>query len=131
MAQIEQGATLHLKWRSCGSDNHWCSLDDLDLTCNSLTKGGVYIIWMENCSGQARRTIYVGQGKPIAKRLSRHCKKKVIRCYQNSTYVLKVTWATARKNDRGGIENFLANKLNPYEGKRWSQDNPIKVNLPW
>jgi hypothetical protein len=122
-------APLQLSWKRRPSG--WHKLLNVRLTKGSLAKGGVYVIWAEDASGINKQTIYLGQGKPVADCLQRHRGEKRITKYQKAGRVLRVTWAKVAKDHRGGIEHFLAETLNPLEGERWSDDDPVGVNLPW
>ena len=44
---------------------------------------------------------------------------------------LRVRWAAVAPNSQGGVENYLADKLNLTVGQRFSNNPPIEVNLPW
>ena len=131
MAQSARDAALRLSWRKCGDDGHWCSFFDLNLDGGSLAKGGVYVIWAEDAYGSCKKAVYGGQGKPVADCIARHRKEAVITRHRRSGRVLRVTWAAVKKEQRGGVEHFLAQALKPLEGGRWSDDDPIQVNLPW
>ena len=131
MAQSARGAALRLSWRRCGDDGHCCSFLGVNLDGESLAKGGVYVIWAEDADGSRKETVYVGQGKPVADCLARHRDEVAITRHQRSGRVLQVTWAEVKKEHRGGVEHFLAQALQPLEGDRWSDDDPIQVNLPW
>ena len=131
MAQGARGAVLPLSWRKCGDDGHWCSFFDLNLDGDSLATGGVYVIWAEDADGNRKEAVYVGQGKPLADCLARHRKENTITRHQRSGCTLRVTWADVKKPQRGGVEHFLAQALRPLEGDRWSDDDPVQVNLPW
>lgn len=131
MAQNAREAALRLSWRKCGDDGNWCDFFDLNLDRGSLAKGGVYVIWAEDADGGCKKAVYVGQGKPVAACIARHRKEAVITRHRGSGRVLRVTWAAVKKEQRGGVEHFLAQALKPLEGGRWSDDDPIQVNLPW
>ncbi len=131
MVQSARGAALALSWRRCGNDGHWCSLLGANLDGGSLAKGGVYVIWAEEADGSRKKGVYVGQGKPVADCLARHREEVVITRHQRSGRVLRVSWAAVKKEQREGVEHFLAQTLQPLEGDRWSDDDPIQVNLPW
>ena len=116
MAQSARDAALRLSWRKCGDDGHWCSFFDLNLDGGSLAKGGVYVIWAEDADGSCKKAVYVGQGKPVADCIARHRKEAVITRHRRSGRVLRVTWAAVKKEQRGGVEHFLAQALKPLEG---------------
>ena len=116
---------VSVKWNTCGSDGHWCSLLDLDL--GSITgKRGVYIIWHE---GDPSRVVRVGQGN-IATRLGEHRNDPEITAYAvNGT--LRVTWASAPETDLDGIERYLADTWHPLVGDAFPDVAPIAVNSPF
>jgi hypothetical protein len=130
MAQPARNSSLPLSWRRCGGEGHWCKFLQLNLKRDSLAKGGVYVIWFEEPTG-ARKTVYVGQGKPVADCLARHRERTPITRHQKDGHILRVTWAKVGKEERGGVERYLADTLDPLEGDRWSNDDPVRVNLPW
>jgi hypothetical protein len=118
-------------WSTCGDDAHWCNFLSLKLIGDSLSKGGVYLIWSENPDATSRAAVYVGQGKPIAECLARHRREMRITRHGAGGRILRVTWARVSKEDRGGVEHYLADRLRPLEGDRWSDDLAVPVSLPW
>jgi hypothetical protein len=124
-------SALQVSWRRCGDDAHWCNFLNLDLDGDSLSIGGVYVIWSESANGERKRAVYVGQGKPVAECLARHRREATITRHQRDGRMLRVTWAKVGKDQRGGVEQFLADTLDPLEGDRWSDDDPLRVILPW
>jgi len=116
---------LTAKWFTCGSDSHWCSLVNLDLS--GVTESGVYIIWHE---GNPGRVVYVGQGAPISGRLAAHRKDSRILSYAKSG-ALRVTWASVPAAQRDGVERYLADKWKPLVGDAHPVAVPIAVNSPW
>ncbi len=128
---MTQSSLLMLSWVTCGDDGHWCNLLRLKLDSDSLSKGGVYVIWSEDADGSRKAAVYVGQGKPVAKCLARHRDEATITRHERNGRVLRATWAKVRKEERGGVERYLADTLRPLEGDRWSSDSPVPVNLPW
>ena len=131
MAQPARNSSLPLSWRGCGDDGHWCNFLQLNLDSDSLAKGGVYVIWSEEPTGARKTTVYVGQGKPVADCVARHRDEATITRHQKDGRILRVTWAKVGKEQRGGVERYLADTLDPLEGDRWSNDDPVRVNLPW
>jgi hypothetical protein len=128
---LTQSSLLMLSWATCGDDGHWCNFLRLKLNSDSLSKGGVYVIWSEDADGSRKTAIYVGQGKPVAECLARHRDEATITRHERNGRVLRATWAKVRKEERGGAERYLADTLRPLEGDRWSSDSPVPVNLPW
>ena len=82
---------------------------------------GVYVIFTNI------ETVDVGIGN-IRSRLSSHRTQFEHRYDYNK---LRVRWAEVESNFQGGVENYLAALLKPTSGRRFSDDPPIKVNLPW
>ena len=116
---------LQIKWLTCGTDNHWCSLETLDL--NSVKESGVYIIWH---AGNPSRVVYVGQGSQISGRLSSHRNDSRILAY-NKKGTLKVTWASVPAAQRDGVERYLADQWRPLVGDAHPNVALIAVNSPW
>jgi hypothetical protein len=112
-------------WNTCGNDNHWCSLQSLDLDSIGDV-GGVYIIWHE---GNPGRVVRVGQGD-IGDRLGKHRNdSKVTQYAKHGT--LRVTWASVPLNQRDGVEKYLADTWRPLVGDAFPNVLPIAVNSPW
>ena len=132
MAQSTRGAALVLSWRRCGDDSHWCSFLGVNLDVGSLACQGRRL---HHLGGRRRRLserdCLRRAGKPVADCLARHRDEVAVTRHQRSGRVLRVTWAEVKKEHRGGVEHFLAQVLQPLEGDRWSDDDPIQVNLPW
>jgi hypothetical protein len=97
----------------------------LKLDSDSLSKGGVYVIWSEDADGSRKAAVYVGQGKPVAECLARHRDEATITQHERNGRVLRATWAKVRKEERGGVERYLEDTLRPLEGDRWSGDSPF------
>jgi hypothetical protein len=115
---------LNLKWVKCGSDNHYCALETLDL---STVKGsGVYTIWHE---GNPSRVVRTGQGD-IAGRLSAHRADRAILAYSRFGE-LRVTWAIVSAGQMNGIERYLADQWPPLVGDAFPNVVPIPVNSPF
>jgi len=117
---------MQVTWNKCGDDNHWCSLENLNLE-NMSDVGGVYIIWHQ---GDPARVVYVGQGDPIKDRLGEHRQDKAILAYRKNG-TLRVTWASVSSSQRDGVERYLADKWNPLVGDAYPNELPIAVNSPW
>jgi hypothetical protein len=126
-----QSSKLGVSSAACGNDGHWCDFLLVDLDGDSLSKGGVYVIWSENTDGSRKTAVYVGQSKPIADCLARHRDEVNITRHGCNGRVLRATWAKLAKQERGGAERYLADTLKPLEGTRWSDEAPVTVNLPW
>lgn len=114
---------LAVKWVRCGGDNHWCSLENLNLNMKTF---GVYIIWHE---GQPGRVVRVGQGD-IAERLGCHRADKEILVYRQYG-TLRVTWAAVSAAQVDGVERYLADQWSPRVGDAFPDVQPIAVNSPW
>lgn len=114
-----------LSWVKCG--RNWCPFETVDLS--SVSGKGVYVIW--SGKGPTRRVVYVGNGD-IADRIEKHRQDKRIMAHKGKG--LWVTWAKPgqnRKDRREGIERYLADELDPLEGPKHPDVDPIPVNLPW
>jgi hypothetical protein len=122
---LTQSSLLMLAWATCGDDGHSCNFLRLKLDSDSLSKGGVYVIWSEDADRSRKATVYVGQGKPVAECLARHRDEATITQHERNGRVLRATWAKVRKEERGGVERYLADTLRPLEGDRWSSDSPF------
>jgi hypothetical protein len=117
---------MDVKWIKCGSVDHWCSLEQLDLDSMGDV-AGVYIIWHEGTPG---RVVRLGQGDPIKTRLSAHRNDREILAYRWSG-TLRVTWAAVPFLLRDGVERYLANTWPPLVGSAFPNSLPIAVNSPW
>lgn len=116
---------MQVVWEKCNPDDHWCSLENLDLdTVGDVS--GVYIIWHE---GDPGRVVRIGQGK-IKDRLSAHRNDKEILAY-NKKGKLRVTWASVPSGQRDGVESYLAATWPPLVGGTFPDVEPIAVNSPW
>ena len=117
---------MHITWKTCGDDGHWCSLENLNL--DSLGDvAGVYIIWHE---GNPGRVVRVGQGAPIKNRLSAHSNDPEILQYKKLG-TLRVTWGAVSSGQRDGVERYLGNEWSPLVGTDFPDAEPIVVNSPW
>ena len=118
---------MNVAWVKCGDDEHWCSLENLDLSRLGEV-AGVYIIWHE---GNPSRVVRLGQGNPIKDRLSAHRGDRQIMAYRTNG-TLRVTWASVPSAaDRNGVEKYLAEKWHPLIGEAFPDALPIAVNSPW
>ena len=66
----------------------------------------------------------------IRRRINQH--RHNIRAYPKGREGdLRVTWALAEsKDERDGIERYLADELKPRFGEKWPKVDPVSVNLP-
>jgi hypothetical protein len=116
---------MNVTWIKCG--DHWCSLENLNLDSVGDV-AGVYIIWHE---GNPGRVVRIGQGNPIADRLSAHRSDEEVLAYGN-TGTLRVTWAiVASSTLRNSIERYLADTWTPLVGDAFPDVRPMAVNSPW
>jgi len=112
-----------------GRPSDWLYLNNLDLEHEAATFA-VYVIWHGAWNTQtAARTVRVGQGL-VKSRLTAHLGDPAIRYYERFGPLL-VTWAGVTVAQADGVENYLANRLNPLVGERFPNVLPIAVNLPW
>ena len=116
-----------MQWIKCEGDI-WCSLEHLDLS--KVEETGVYIIWVSGRGAIGSHVVRVGQGK-VSARLSEHRNDTNITRYSADGGTLYVTWASLSRIHRDGVERFLFDELEPIEGVRAPDVNPIQVNLPW
>lgn len=116
---------IQLKWLTCGTDKHWCSLETLDVA--GANESGVYVIWHE---GKPGKVVYVGQGAPVSKRLASHKNDARIQAYAK-VGKLRVTWASVPAAQRDGVERYLADKWSPLVGDAHPDVTGIAVNSPW
>jgi hypothetical protein len=97
---------IQTKWYKCGTDSHYCSLVDLDLS--TVKESGVYIIWH---AGNPSRVVRIGQGD-VAERLGVHRKDREILAYATHG-ILRATWADLPVHQWDGVERYLANTWPP------------------
>jgi hypothetical protein len=116
-------------WQKCGKDNHWCSLENLDLDSVGEVSG-VYMIWHEGTAGKPSRVVRTGQGSPIKSRLSAHRNDKEILAYKKFG-TLRVTWAAVSILYRDQVERYLAEAWPPLVGSAFPDVQPLAVNSPW
>ena len=115
---------LNLTWITCETPPVWCPLEIVKL--GNVVSEGVYIIWH---GGQNPSTVRVGSGI-IAQRLASHRSDARILTYRERG-TLYVTWADVPAQYQEGVENYLADRLQPLVGERFPNVAPIVVNLPW
>ena len=113
-----------VKWNT-GQKSLWCPFKTVNL--NDVNEEGVYIIGCD-LGKLGIATIYVGKGD-IADRLKAHRRDRAILKYAKLG-TLRVTWAKIRANSRNSVERFVADELEPLEGDRHPDDDPVEVNLP-
>jgi hypothetical protein len=114
---------LNVQWLKSKADT-WLELNTFNIeTC---TSSGVYIIWHK---GNPSQVVYVGQGNPIAPRLTSHRSDRRIQKYADKT--LLVTWATVSVAQQDGVERYLADQWSPLVGDAHPDVSPIAVNSPW
>ena len=74
--------------------------------------------------------VRVGQGD-IYDRISSHQRDDDIADVEDTTGAdLFVTWAKVPESSRNGVEQYLANELDPLIGEQFPEDDPIPVKLP-
>jgi hypothetical protein len=117
---------MNVSWIQCGDNNHWCSLENLNLDSVGEV-AGVYVIWHE---GNPGRVVKIGQGAPIKARLSAHRNDKAILAYRGRG-TLRVTWAAVSSAYRDGVERYLGDTWPPLVGECFPDVRPIAVNSPW
>ena len=116
---------MKLNWTRCQGDV-WCKLNNVNLGGEYFNgKSGIYIIWH---GGPDPRVVYIGQGD-IRDRLEKHRSNPKIQNY--ASLDLYVTWATVSKQDRDGVEAYLADYWHPKVGEHHPDVRPINVNFPW
>ena len=115
-----------LAWVVC--EGGWCRLKDVFLE-GMRDHYGVYVIWRRGVPSRPMRVFYVGQGN-IRRRIRQH--RHNIRAYPRGREGdLRVTWALVEsREERSGIERYLADELKPRFGKQWPRVELIGVNLP-
>jgi hypothetical protein len=111
---------MQLSWHKCKGDV-WCTFAAVNVGHPAVGVDGVYIIW------KGSQVVYVGQGD-ISERIQAHRGEPQITRFDPG---LLVTWAEVPQEQRSGVENFLANSLDPAVGARRPLGPPIAVNSPW
>lgn len=119
---------MNVTWIKCGTDNHWCSLERLDLGSFG-DPVGVYMIWHEGKDGRPGRVVRLGQGD-IKDRLGDHRTDKEILAYRWQG-TLRVTWAEVPDQYLDAVERYLANTWPPLVGSVFPNVLPLAVNSPW
>lgn len=112
---------MRVHWNKCG-DGVWCDLLNLNLNhphFNDLK--GVYVIWRASDG----RVVRVGAGE-VAARLMVHRRATWAKAHGG----LLATWTRIEDSQQAGVERFLADQLNPLEGRAYPDAVPIPVNLP-
>ena len=99
---------------------YWLSTVDLEDSHFDALEG-VYVIFNNV------ETVDIGIGN-IRSRLYAHRRQFQ---HRDDYSQLRVRWAAVAPTFQGGVENYLADRLNPTVGERFSNDPPITVNLPW
>ncbi len=122
---MAQQVQHRVNWETC-RNAQWCSLNRVGLDHETISKGGVYVIWH---GGNPRGIVRVGQASVIRERLTVHRSDQAIQKYANLG--LFVTWSPVEASKRDGVERHLANVLNPIVGDKFPNVPPISVNLPW
>jgi hypothetical protein len=121
----KETAMISVNWMKCGSDGHYCDLEQLDLA-SVTAKKGVYVIWHQ---GNPSRIVRIGQGD-IADRLAAHrCDRKVLAFKRYGK--LRVTWAAVPAHQIDGVERYLANTWPPLIGDAFPDVAPLAVNSPF
>ena len=127
---------LTLKWSTCKGDPEPipCRLYKLRLE-RLENRAGVYIIWYEDDDGGYSDVLDVGQGI-FKDRLAAHKDEPDIEEKTTGLWELQgdvlVTFAEVQKKHRDGVESYLADAFELRGGvKRYPQDDPIRVNLPY
>jgi hypothetical protein len=101
---LAQSSLLMLAWATCGDDGHSCNFLRLKLDSDSVSKGGVYVIWSEDADGLRKAVVYVGQGKPVAECLARHIEEATITQHERNGRVpaRDLGKGSQRRTRRGG-----------------------------
>ncbi|NOR44459.1 MAG: hypothetical protein GQ534_02645 [Candidatus Delongbacteria bacterium] len=116
---------LSVSWIKCKSGK-WYGFETVDLNSDHFKNlKGVYIIWVDN---KDKTVVRLGQGD-IAVRLKDHRNTSEITDF-NKEGKLLTTWTNIEDENLGGVEAFLADKLEPKIGERFPDEEPIEVNLP-
>jgi hypothetical protein len=115
---------ISVHWYKCGSNNHYCRLETLDLS--TVRETGVYIIWH---TGNPGRVVRIGQGD-VADRLGVHRRDAWVLAYKRYGE-LCVTWAALPAYQIDGVERYLANQWPPLIGDAFPDVAPLAVNPPF
>jgi hypothetical protein len=116
---------MNVEWIKCGTE--WCPFQTVDLS--KVQAVGVYAIWhaANAMAGVPARYVRIGQGD-VKERIAKHRSDPDITRY--APFGLWVTWAAVPQGLLNGVENYLADKLDPLVGERFPNVVPIQVNLP-
>jgi hypothetical protein len=125
----KQSLAVHWVKRTTGSGDSqkavWCNLFDLPLNHEHFDNlEGVYVVWHRGVDP----VLCVGQGL-IREELDRLLRDATVRSEHEGTG-LYVTWAPIPREQRNGVEGYLAQTLNPMRGGDVTTTSPISVNLP-
>src|SRR5258708_34426966 len=101
---------ISISWMKCGSDGHYCDLEQLDLA-SLPARNGVYVIWHQ---GNPSRVVRIGQGD-IADRLAAHRRDPQVVAFKQYGK-LRVTWAAVPAHQIDGVERYLADTWSPLIG---------------
>lgn len=121
---------IYLNWATVnGLPNAWYFLENAIL--ESYRTYGVYIVWhgSNDTAIIVPRTVRIGQGN-VQDRLRAHSLDPTITSYARFGSLM-ATWAAVSPAQVDGVENYLADRLNPLIGERFPNALPIVVNLPW
>ncbi len=117
---------LAVRWRRCGSDNHWCDFRTLDIESAKFSGSqGVYVIW---APGDPPDVLRVGQGD-IRARLLLHRKDRRLTAIARQGPIF-VTWSAFNDAAIDGVERYVSEHLNPRFSDGLPEADPIAVNLP-
>jgi hypothetical protein len=115
---------VYLQWTKSAGDD-WYELDYVDLS--KIDCYGVYLIWKRGDAFlRPSQVVRVGQGD-IATSLAAQRHDAAITRHGPG---LLVTWAEVAAFYAGGVEVYLAQRLRPLVGDRFSLATPFPVNLP-
>jgi hypothetical protein len=115
---------LQVEWIKCGKTPQYCPFEEVDLS--QVASQGVYIIWHGLPNSW---TVRIGSGD-IKKRLEAHRRDPQILAYRQHGG-LWVIWGAVHGQYQHGVENYLADLLNPLVGERFPNVEPIAVNSPF
>ena len=112
---------MQVEWINPSNGDYYL-LSSVDLTHSHFDDlQGVYVIYTNVVTAD------IGIGD-IRDRLYAHRRQFQ---YRDDYNKLRVRWAEVAPSSQGGVENYLAECLKPTSGRRFSNDPPIPVNLPW
>ena len=125
MAQAGVQSQLQVQWGHCQGVTWW-SLNSVDLSHETFSEGGVYLIWH---GGDKSKVVYLGQASVLRDRLTAHRTDTRIQAFVG--HGLFVTWAHLAEAKRDGVERYLSDYWKPLVGERRPDVPPIPVNSPW